>query len=58
MVWEEKNIFQRNSAMCVGDVVWGKAEGNPWWPGKVLAKSRYVCKILSCFLIGFESHDD
>lgn len=22
--------------MCSGDVVWGKAEGNPWWPGKIL----------------------
>ena len=22
-------------SMCVGDIVWGKADGNPWWPGKV-----------------------
>jgi len=32
----ESALLSDGHTMCVGDVVWGKAEGNPWWPGKVL----------------------
>ena len=31
----ESALLSDGHTMCVGDVVWGKAEGNPWWPGKV-----------------------
>lgn len=26
--------------MLVGDVVWGKTPGFPWWPGKVLTMTN------------------
>jgi len=32
----ESALLSDGHTMCVGDVVWGKADGNPWWPGKVL----------------------
>lgn len=28
------------SAFSVGDVVWGKIQGFPWWPGKVVTNIR------------------
>lgn len=28
----------------VGDIVWGKVHGHPWWPGKVLAISGIRCE--------------
>ena len=32
----ESALLSDGHTMCVGDVVWAKAEGNPWWPGKVM----------------------
>jgi len=32
----ESALLSDGHTMCVGDVVWAKAEGNPWWPGKIL----------------------
>lgn len=33
----KKCALDLNREMTVGDIVWGKIHGFPWWPGKVLA---------------------
>ncbi|GFS44664.1 PWWP domain-containing protein 2A [Trichonephila inaurata madagascariensis] len=32
----KKCVLDLGREMCVGDIVWGKIHGFPWWPGKVL----------------------
>ncbi|XP_054723663.1 PWWP domain-containing protein 2A-like, partial [Uloborus diversus] len=33
----KKCVLDLGREMAVGDIVWGKIHGFPWWPGKVLA---------------------
>lgn len=33
----KKCVLENGREMAVGDIVWGKIHGFPWWPGKVLA---------------------
>lgn len=35
----KKCLLDNEREMAVGDVVWGKIQGFPWWPGKILALS-------------------
>ncbi|UYV79197.1 PWWP2A [Cordylochernes scorpioides] len=30
-------VLENGRDVTIGDVVWGKVQGFPWWPGKVLA---------------------
>ena len=32
----ESALLPDGHTLCVGDVVWGRAEVNGWWPGKVV----------------------
>ena len=32
----ESAVLPDGHTLCVGDVVWGRAEVNGWWPGKVV----------------------
>ncbi|XP_013778302.1 uncharacterized protein LOC106462882 isoform X1 [Limulus polyphemus] len=32
-----KCVLESGREMMIGDIVWGKIHGFPWWPGKVLA---------------------
>lgn len=32
----------KNCRVSVGDIVWGKVHGHPWWPGRVLAVSGII----------------
>ncbi|XP_013419148.1 PWWP domain-containing protein 2A [Lingula anatina] len=31
-----RSVNKLGKAICVGDVVWGKIQGFPWWPGRIL----------------------
>ncbi|GIY90432.1 PWWP domain-containing protein 2B [Caerostris darwini] len=35
----KKCVLDLGREMAVGDIVWGKIHGFPWWPGKVIALS-------------------
>ena len=38
-----KSCLQDGREMCIGDIVWGKITGFPWWPGRIveIVVSRY-----------------
>lgn len=36
---QQTNNAAKNCRVSVGDIVWGKVHGHPWWPGRVLAVS-------------------
>jgi PWWP domain. len=43
---ESPCVMSDGNNPSVGDIVWGKVHGFPWWPGKV---STYLLFYLSCF---------